>query len=29
MVQNYLEVPFIINKIEENDKIKYILFNKK
>ena len=29
MVQNYLEVPFIINKIEENDKLKYILFNKK
>ena len=29
MIQNYFEFPFLINKIEENDKLKYILFNKK
>ena len=29
IIGKYLEVPFLINKFEENDKLKYILFNKK
>ena len=28
MIYQYLEVPFFISKIEEHDKLKYILFNK-
>ncbi len=27
MISQYLEIPFYINKLEENDKLKYILFN--
>ena len=29
IIGKYLEVPFLINKFEENDKLKYILFSKK